>query len=139
MRTAKAMPDDRLDWQPSDSARSALDLVREIALSGAWFVALARGEKVEAGEDHAERERERAAELKTLEECETQARRDTSELCAMISRSGSEQLEEEVKLPFGGGMTVTKADLFGMHYSHLVYHSGQINYIQTLYGDAEMH
>jgi hypothetical protein len=42
-------------------------------------------------------------------------------------------------LPFGPGFTVTTADVLFMAYQNTVYHTGQINYVQMLLGDTEMH
>jgi hypothetical protein len=36
-------------------------------------------------------------------------------------------------------MTVTIADVLGMHYWNLTYHLGQINQIQMMLGDRQMH
>lgn len=138
-RTVRAMPEDRLNWKPEETSRSALDLVREVTLSGTWILKIARGETLEQGKDHAKVQRAEAAKLAGIDACESEARQSTSQLCALISDCPTENLEDEVVLPFGKGMTVTMADLFGMHHSHIVYHTGQVNYIQTLYGDPEMH
>jgi hypothetical protein len=40
-------------------------------------------------------------------------------------------------MPWGAKMTF--AELLFLNYWNLVYHQGQIAYIQTLYGDREMH
>jgi hypothetical protein len=36
-------------------------------------------------------------------------------------------------------MTVSLADVCFLHYWNTVYHLGQVNYLQTLLGDREMH
>lgn len=77
--------------------------------------------------------------LNTVEECRAHLMRATSELCQAIRDYPDAQLEQEVVLPFNGGMRLTMADLMGMHYWNTVYHLGQINYLQTQWGDREMH
>ena len=62
----------------------------------------------------------------------------TPELMA-ISDFPEGKLDEEITLPFGGGMTMTMADLLGLPYWNTVYHLGQINQIQLMLGDREMH
>ena len=44
-----------------------------------------------------------------------------------------------MSLPFGGGMTVSMADVLMMHYWNATYHLGQINQIQLMLGDKAMH
>ena len=47
-------------------------------------------------------------------------------------------LDVEIWLPFAGGMQQKMADVMAYPYWNIVYHLGQINFIQTLYGDTEM-
>ena len=42
-------------------------------------------------------------------------------------------------MPWGDGMTETLANVMLHHFWNIVYHEGQIAYIQTIYGDREMH
>ncbi|MEZ5163605.1 MAG: hypothetical protein R2688_07600 [Fimbriimonadaceae bacterium] len=63
----------------------------------------------------------------------------TSDLCNLIAEFPDDQLENEVTLPFGGGMTITMADVLSIHYWNTVYHQGQVNFIQMLLGDGDMH
>ena len=81
----------------------------------------------------------RGSELKTVDECVEEARRTTSELCRSIMDFPDQGLEEEVTLPFGQGLTLSMADLLYLHAWNLTYHHGQINQIQLMLGDHEMH
>ncbi|MBS1723900.1 MAG: DinB family protein [Armatimonadetes bacterium] len=47
------------------------------------------------------------------------------------------ELEKEIPLPSGN--TTSPLDLAELCASHMMYHDAQLNYIQTLVGDAEMH
>lgn len=140
LRAAAALPADRLDWQPAPTSRSALNQLQEIAVSAEWFLPLLEGGQLPAFDDHARREAARLkASLDTLDACRVYARDSTARLCHAIAHFPDERLDDEISLPFGGGMMMTMADVLGLHAWNLTYHLGQINYIQTLLGDREMH
>jgi hypothetical protein len=42
-------------------------------------------------------------------------------------------------MPFGGGVVMTMADILSLPSWNMVYHLGQINQIQLMLGDREMH
>lgn len=134
IRSVDAIPADKQDWAP-EGARSALSQLREIAMVPQFYITILQTGAPPAFDDHA---REKPS-LGTIEECRAEAMRATSELCRMIREFPDADLEKEVTLPFNGGMVVTMADLLGLHYWNTVYHLGQINFIQTLLGDKEMH
>jgi hypothetical protein len=48
-------------------------------------------------------------------------------------------LDVEHPLPWNADAKMTTADMMFFPYWNLVYHVGQINYIQLLLGDTEMH
>ena len=140
VRAAQAVPVDKISWVPIGLARSVLDQMQEIAMGGFWFLPVIRELKVPDVDAHAlEQARQLRLQNDTLEKCIQSARQNTSELCAAIEAVTDAQLELEMTLPFGGGMTVTVADILGMHYWNLTYHLGQINQIQLMLGDRAMH
>ncbi|HWD37826.1 MAG TPA: DinB family protein [Fimbriimonas sp.] len=140
VRSAQALPPDKLDWVPMGVARSVLDQMQEIAMGGTWFMPIVRELKMPDHDTHAlEEARRRRTENDTLEKCVVAARQSTSELCEAIETVSDENLEDEIHLPFGGGMTVTLADVLGMHAWNMIYHLGQINQIQLMLGDRAMH
>lgn len=136
LRAIEALPEDKRDWKPGEGARSALDQLREMAWAPRFYMPyLGSGE---AGAGH-EEIRAKAREEVSYEVGRDLALKATGELCAMIANVPDDRLEDEVTLPMGGGMVMTLAEVLGIHYWNLVYHQGQINYIQTLLGDREMH
>jgi uncharacterized damage-inducible protein DinB len=139
-RAACALPEDRIHWSPGGEARSALSQMQEIAVSANWFVPILRERRMPEFNEHALREaRNSMAANDTLEKCVEAARASTSELCHAAAAFPDEELEREMTLPFGGGMVATMADILLMHYWNAVYHLGQINQIQLMLGDREMH
>lgn len=140
IRAAEAVPADKIEWSPMGSARSVLSQMQEIAVSGEWFVPILRDRAVPSFDEHARKESARLMkENNTLEKCIETARTGTSALCQQIAAFPTESLEEELVLPFGGGTRMTMADILMLHHNNLVYHLGQINAVQLMLGDREMH
>src|SRR5579864_6493975 len=138
-RAAKAVPADKIEWVPLGKVRSVLNQMQEIATSGTWFLPLVESGIVpvfdrELGEEHARFRRL----IDNLDDCIAEARQSTGQLCQAIVAFADKELDVEVTLPFGAGMT-TMADVLAMHYWNMVYHLGQINQIQLMLGDQEMH
>jgi hypothetical protein len=139
-RSAEAIPVDREEWSPGEAARPARNIMQEVATQAAWFLPIIRERTIPEFDEHAMKEAKRTREsYDTIAKCVEAARANTSELCQAISDFPETRLDEEITLPFGGGMTMTMADLLGLPYWNTVYHLGQINQIQLMLGDREMH
>lgn len=138
VRSVEAVPEDKLDWKPGEHARSALDQLREVAIAPRFHLAILKEGRLPDGDDHA-RFRKQAAGLKSAREAIDTAMASTGELCEAIANFPDDRLEEEITLPFGGSLHLSMADVLVIHYWNMVYHNGQVNYIQTLLGDREMH
>lgn len=139
-RAARAVPDDKLDWSPMGAARSCLEQMREIAGAAAWFLPIVRDRAAPVFDAHAKRESVRALRaFKTLDACIEGARTGTATLCEAILALEDEHLDEEIHLPFGGGTSLAMVDVALLHHNNMVYHFGQINQIQLMLGDREMH
>jgi uncharacterized damage-inducible protein DinB len=138
--SARAVPADKLEWKPLDAGRSVLNLAQECAQSPKWFAALLlqRSFTGVTPELLKAMEAERSA-WKTLDECERVCRENSEIFYSVIRSIPETDLEIRVPLPFAGGMEPTLAEIMMFHYWHCTYHLGQVNYIQTLYGDLENH
>lgn len=136
-RAALAVPEDRREWAPMGAARSVLDQMREVAASAAWCLPIVLQGIVPEFGGHARAESDRlSGSFSTVEKCIEGARATTTDLCLAISAFPDAQLEDEITLPFG---TMTMADLLGLHFWNLTYHLGQVNQLQLMLGDREMH
>jgi uncharacterized damage-inducible protein DinB len=140
VRAAQAVPADHQDWSPMGSARSALSQMQEIATSADFFLPIFRDGVVPEFSEHARNEAIRIRRSHdTMEKCIEATRRSVAELCAEISAFPDDRLEEEIALPFGGGILMTMADLLALPSWNMVYHLGQINQLQLMLGDRDMH
>jgi hypothetical protein len=134
-RSALAVPSEKLDWKPLGEIRSVLGQMQEVADSATFIVpVIQEGRVPDFGESTASAEKN-----STVESCVEAARTSTGLICQLISQFPDARLEDELTLPFGGGMKMTAADVLGLHYWNLVYHLGQINQIQLMLGDKMMH
>lgn len=138
VRAATAVPEDKVDWSPGGSARSCLSQMREAAMSGSWFIPAVRERRGPEPGGH-KGEEDGRPDLSTLEACIAEAQRSTSLLCQVILETPDAALEDELKMPFSGGVVMMLADVMELHRWNLVYHLGQINQIQLMLGDRVMH
>jgi uncharacterized damage-inducible protein DinB len=133
----KAMPPDKQVWQPLDVGRSALSMVQECAVMNRFLANVLRDRKVPAV-DHAQQSAAFAA-LDTPEKAIAELEAATAELAQAIEAFPEAHLQDTIELPMHNGMVVPFQRAMFMPFWHMTYHEGQIAYIQTLYGDKEMH
>jgi len=138
-RTAKAMPQDKLTWQCGGECRTALQLLQECAQSMKWPQSLLNPEGFSFDSETMEKAMAERAQWTTAEDCERAARANWQDTKAFIENYPEEDLDRVMALPFGPDLKLTVAEILGSPYWNMTYHLGQINYIQLMYGDKEMH
>jgi|SRR5947209_38449 len=130
---ANATQADRLDWKPLDCGRTVLDQLAECAMANLKWANILRARTYTRLPAE---EAESFAELTTREQVNGKLRETTAALVAAILAVSDDQLGAEIETPWG---PYDLADCCLHAYWNMVYHEGQINYIQTLYGDFEEH
>lgn len=133
-RAALALPEEKRNWSPGGNARSALSQMREIAATPGVMLPILHGA---ASAKHEHGKPPHAPE--TLEKCVDMARSEFGKMCQAISSFPDLRMDEEIQTPFGEESVMTMADALMLPYWNVVYHLGQINQIQLLLGDTEMH
>ena len=130
----QAMPTERLHWKPLSRGRSAMEQVIECVLvNKKWALTLRLGAYTRVPAETVEQLQSRCADNSRL----SQLLQETAdELAVIILSLPAEQLNGRITAPFG---TYSVADCCLLGYWNMVYHEGQINYIQTLYGDQSAH
>ncbi len=129
------MPDDRIGWHPpveGNSGRDALDQAVECAYLNEWAAAAFTNASVPAfdGDDYSAKKdanRNGAAAVAWLTS-------GTEALAAAVEAFPAGSFGDTLTNPFTKG-TQTWADFALFFYWNNVYHEGQVNYIQVLYGD----
>jgi hypothetical protein len=136
-RNARAMPEDRLTWKPMDAGRTALDMIVECgAINGAMPRILESRHFPDIPSGWMDGFR---AEHDTPEKALRLLKDGSDALVAAVRAFPATALDDSIRVPFRGGMDKTYAELMMIPYWNMTYHQGQICYVQTLYGDREMH
>jgi len=128
-RTVKAMPEDKFEWKPEETARSSRELVEEIVMTTGFTADLVKNMKMGNME-------EGDKTPKTIAELEKEHRAGVEKLIAAMKAFPVDKLHDTIDLPWG---TQTFLQVIAYGYWNLTYHWGQISYVQTMYGDTEMH
>lgn len=139
IRAIRAMPEDKLQWEPLDMGRSAMEQFQEVAQSPLWAVGLLKTMKFELDPERMEKMRAEREAWTTVDQCENAARENAELLFDSIRSFPSEDMGKTIHLPFRGGMDMTVLQIMSLMVWNCNYHEGQICYIQTLYGDKDMH
>lgn len=139
---ARHVPEDRRDWTPMGETRSVQDLLQECSLTTLFYIAAVQGamSKFAAlvpSEATREMWRRRSEDAKVLEGAESVAQETFADLCQVLESIPDDDLGKVQPHPMDPSKQVTTADLLFLAYWNLVYHTGQINYIQTMLGDTE--
>ena len=131
-RSVNAMPEDKIIWRPAEGSRTARELLEELVSTTVYSISLIHPQENPA------KESEDKADLntKTVAELETEHRSAVVEFLKAVAAFPEEKLSETMDLPWG---TMSFFQIISYPYWNLVYHWGQIGYIQTMYGDQEMH
>jgi uncharacterized damage-inducible protein DinB len=134
VRAASATPVEKLTWQPLENGRSMLEQLAECTLANfKWARILRTGTYANLP---AEIAKPLWDQLTTLNVITEKLRESTEELVSALGEVPVDQLAEPIQTQWGP-MPLFRCCFHA--YWNMVYHEGQINYIQTLYGDYEEH
>lgn len=144
LRNARATPEDKLRWRPAEKTRSVMEVCQEAAQSPGWGVLILqhRGwpggtpEEMQAQMAKAQAERD---SWDTLDKVEAALRANLEKLAAAIRELPDAELTTTIRLPFGGGMDLSLAEICLVQNWNATYHLGQVCYVQLMLGDTEMH
>ena len=138
-RTARAVPDDKLNWKPLDNGRSIFDLLREAAQMPVLSLHLLQSpDNFNPFEMFPQLMQD--AQSWTRDECLAKLRANTYAAIEAIRTTPDDKLEEMLTLPMmGSDQPLSLGAWVMLLYRTFVSRFAQINYIQTLYGDFEFH
>lgn len=130
----EALSHDQLNHSASGCARTAYDVAFEIVTTNQLFAKIVRGEDIEPisfegwiiAPD----------EFKSKEGAINAVRASFEDMKASLLACPEDELTATIDTPIG---PKSRADIAFMSVYHGGYHSGQLNYIQTLHGDGAMH
>jgi hypothetical protein len=129
------IPADKLNAVPMGKARPPLEFTAECVGFNSFVASIA------SGETHpipTEEERESFYRtVDSLEKAQTLLQESVDQLTSAVQKLDNESLFTPAKTPWGSDATIFQ--LVEMTCSHMAYHDGQLNYIQSLYGDDANH
>lgn len=133
-RYAKAVPADKLGWEP-EGARSVNSLCWEMAMCPTWAYDLI--DNREEG-DSSDTQLDPSQSM-SVEEYEKECMARIEKLASLFVTLPDERLSDTKWLPYNGGRDHTVLEMMDYPRWNFNYHLGQIGYIQSMYGDKEMH
>lgn len=140
LRNFSKVPDDRLNWTIAPNAKSPLRIAAHTALYAGRFAAMMRERALPKPENMAawlaKREAEEAAVI-SREAMEEIFRAGTAEVLAVLESLTDEDLA--VTLDSGQGWTMPLSHLAKLPGWHATLHCGQIDFLQTCWGDTEIY
>ncbi|MEX2243821.1 MAG: DinB family protein [Fimbriimonadaceae bacterium] len=139
LKTFSHVPDDRLNWAPSPTAKSAIRIAAHTAVYAGHFAKMIRDRRLPSGDEIPEFvARIEAAEraLTTRTEIESLFRKNTDEVLAALDSL----TPEAIGTPLDSSLWfVSMTFLMNLPGTHALSHAAQIDYLQTCWGDQKVH
>jgi len=138
VRALETTPDDRINWSPSPTARTPLEVAAHAAVSISGIRSMLQGKPMPfsgtAEMDSAFREKEKTLTSRT--EVLALIEENSNKFLAWLDSLTPEQVAADIETPFGA---FPMANAITFPADHTRGHVAQIEYIQTIYGDREWH
>jgi len=133
MKSAKAIPDDKATWTPVDgSAKSAFDIVKHMVEVNHSISTYVRDNQPLSDEA----KDQLLVHINTYEDALAELTSSSDILAKAYQSVSDERIKDALQnLSQPGSLART----MGVGIIHLIYHWGQLGYLQTLWGDQEDH
>ncbi len=125
------LPEDKRAWKPSDTARSAINLVAECAINNGVTADLIITRKWAASDYPAYIQKRDALAAGDWETLKSLLDENTKRFAAVVRAVPTEDLDIPIETPYGTGPL---SGVASYPYWNMSYHLGQINYIATILG-----
>jgi hypothetical protein len=131
-------PDDKINWSPSPTARTPIEIVAHAALSIDGIQGMLEGKPFPFSgvDDLDSQSRTQEKTFTTREKVLGVLEEKSATYIEWLDRLTPEQVASTISLPFGS-FPMAAAITFSA--DHLRGHACQIDYIQTIYGDRDWH
>lgn len=140
LRNFSHVPDDKLSWTPTPTAKSAIRIAAHTALYAKRFAQMIRAQKLPMPDDLQTWLAERNAEeikLTSRVEMERVFREGTAEVLKALDELSPEAID--LTLDSGQGWTMPMTFLMQLPGWHTTVHLGQIDYLQTCWDDQQIY
>ncbi|MCW5939153.1 MAG: DinB family protein [Fimbriimonadaceae bacterium] len=140
LRNFSHVPDDKLDWAPAPTAKSAIRIAAHTALYAGRFAEMIRERKLPSPDNLdawiAQRDAEEA-EVTDRQKIERIFREGTAQVLEALDGLNPEDLG--ITLVSGKGFSIPMRHLISLPAFHATLHTGQIDYLQTCWGDQHVY
>ncbi len=130
----RALPEDAISRSPGGAARTPANITYEIVLVNRRLSTRMKGEDPGAFDPSAWAET--PVEFQTKDGAAGAFEESLNQVISLVESIPDDQMLKEIPTPSG---TTSPYDLAEFCAYHINYHDGQLNYIQALHGDAEIH
>jgi hypothetical protein len=133
------VPDDKLSWAPSPTSKSALRIAAHAALVSQRFAALiteSMPDPMPNPEEFFKGFLDEELTFTTRESVVNLTNEATAKLSQALGTVTTECIDSSPNSPFG---PVPKRFWIGLTHDHLAGHVGQMEYLQTIWGDLDNH
>jgi len=140
LRNFAHVPEDRLNWSPVPTAKSALRIAAHVALYAGRFASMIRERQVPKPVNLVEWLADRDAEeiaIKSREEVEQVYKLGTAEVLRALDDLNENDLESTIDS--GQGWSMPFSHLINLPGWHATLHAGQIDYLQTCWDDQTVY
>ncbi len=140
LRNFSHVPDDKLNWSVTPTAKSPIRIAAHTALYAGRFAAMLRDQKVPTPDNLTEWLAQRDAEETELTcrvEMERVFREGTDEVLAALDTLSPEAIASTIDS--GQGWSMSMRFLMDLPGWHATLHMGQIDFLQTCWGDQEVY
>ena len=125
------LPEDKRDWSAGGDARSALDMLAEMAIVNGSAADMLETRSGMANFDLAELERHKAALRADWPALKSLLDTNTARVVEAIRNLSDEDLKSELQMPWG---PMPLEQIAAYPYWNAKYHEGQINFIASMLG-----
>ena len=138
LKTFAAVPEDKLGWSPAPSGRPALRIAAHCAVSYGAFARMLRGEPMPATsmEDVRRYSEAEMDKLTTRAAVVAAIQSGSEQVDVALAELPEERLGTTIKLPMGD---LPMGFIMSLPAIHAHGHASQIDYLETLWGDMQMH
>lgn len=140
LRNFSHVPDEKLDWTPTHTAKSAIRIAAHTALYAGRFAKMIKDRKLPAPDNLTEWLAERNAEeiaVTCREDIETIFRTGTAEVIEALDSLTAEEIGSS--LDSGQGWSMSMNFLMNLPGWHATLHTGQIDFLQTCWDDQTIY
>jgi hypothetical protein len=140
LRNFSHVPDDKLTWTPTPTAKSAIRIAAHTALYAGRFARMIEDRQLPGGDNLEEWLAQRNAEEVAITcrvEMESIFRKGTEEVLAALDSLTPEEIGRSLDSGLGWSMPMTF--LMNLPGFHATLHTGQIDYLQTCWDDQHVY